>query len=254
MSDSIPQNNRQQLVLITGGGTGLGFGMARKFALNGYKVVITGRREDVLKDACDQIGNDSRYIVSDMTNLEGLSGLVSDIEQNIGPIDILINNAGVNMKKPIVEMEDQDILRIINTNLTSVYILTREVVKRMIPRGRGNIIMVTSMAAIYGISNVTAYSASKAGVLGLTRALAVDLAQHGIRVNAIAPGFIDSPMLRKAFDSDTNRRDRVLQRTPMQRLGEADDIAEAALYLASDASRFVTGVNLPVDGGNSIGF
>lgn len=254
MSGSIPQNNRQQLVLITGGGTGLGFGMARKFALNGYKVVITGRREDVLKDACDQIGNDSRYIVSDMTNLEGLSGLVSDIEQNIGPIDILINNAGVNMKKPIVEMEDQDILRIINTNLTSVYILTREVVKRMIPRGRGNIIMVTSMAAIYGISNVTAYSASKAGVLGLTRALAVDLAQHGIRVNAIAPGFIDSPMLRKAFDSDTNRRDRVLQRTPMQRLGEADDIAEAALYLASDASRFVTGVNLPVDGGNSIGF
>lgn len=254
MSDSIPQNNRQQLVLITGGGTGLGFGMARKFALNGYKVVITGRREDVLKDACDQIGNDSRYIVSDMTNLEGLSGLVSDIEQNIGPIDILINNAGVNMKKPIVEMEDQDILRILNTNLTSVYILTREVVKRMIPRGRGNIIMVTSMAAIYGISNVTAYSASKAGVLGLTRALAVDLAQHGIRVNAIAPGFIDSPMLRKAFDSDTNRRDRVLQRTPMQRLGEADDIAEAALYLASDASRFVTGVNLPVDGGNSIGF
>lgn len=254
MSGNNPLNNRQNIVLITGGGTGLGFGMARKFADNGYKVLITGRREDVLKAACDEIGGNISYIVNDVTDMDGLPDLVSHIEQNIGPIDILINNAGVNMKKPIVEMEDQDILRIINTNLTSVYILTREVVKRMISRGRGNIIMVTSMAAMYGISNVTAYSASKSGVLGLTRALAVDLAQHGIRVNAIAPGFIDSPMLRKAFDSDTNRRDRVLQRTPMQRLGDADDIAEAALYLASDAARYVTGVNLPVDGGNSIGF
>lgn len=254
MSGSYPLSNRQNLVLITGGGTGLGFGMARKFADNGYKVLITGRREDVLKAACDEIGGNISYIVNDVTDMDGLPDLVSHIEQNIGPIDILINNAGVNMKKPIVEMEDQDILRIINTNLTSVYILTREVVMRMISRGRGNIIMITSMAAMYGISNVTAYSASKSGVLGLTRALAVDLAQHGIRVNAIAPGFIDSPMLRKAFDSDTNRRDRVLQRTPMQRLGDADDIAEAALYLASDAARYVTGVNLPVDGGNSIGF
>ena len=110
------------------------------------------------------------------------------------------------------------------------------------------------MAAIYGIPMVTAYTSSKTAVLGMTKSLAVDLSPEGIRVNAIAPGFIDSPMLRKAFNSDPDRERRVLERTPMKKLGEANDVAMAAVYLASDAAKFVTGVNLPVDGGNSIGF
>jgi NAD(P)-dependent dehydrogenase (short-subunit alcohol dehydrogenase family) len=110
------------------------------------------------------------------------------------------------------------------------------------------------MAALYGIPEVSAYTASKAAILGLTRSLAVDLSPYGVRVNAIAPGFIDTPMLRKAFSADPERERRVLERTPLRKLGTSDDVAIAALFLASDQAEFITGVNLPVDGGNSIGF
>lgn len=124
----------------------------------------------------------------------------------------------------------------------------------MIERKRGSIINITSMAAMYGIPKVAAYSASKTGVLGLTRALAADFSPHGIRVNAIAPGFIESPMHHEAFNSDPERKRRVLERTPMEKFGLPEDVAYAAVYLASDASGFITGIQLPVDGGNSIGF
>lgn len=240
--------------LITGGGTGLGFGISRAFINAGARVIITGRRENVLNEACEKLGEQSDYIVNDITQLNTLPSLVEKIESKFAPLDILVNNAGVNLKKHTSEVTDQEFDKIIQTNLSGVFSLSREVSKKMIEREKGAIIMITSMAAIYGIPKVTAYSASKTGLLGLTRALAVDLSPHGIRVNAIAPGFIDSPMLRKAFDSDPDRANRVLERTPMKKLGAPEDVAGAALFLASDVSKFITGVNLPVDGGNSIGF
>lgn len=240
--------------LITGGGTGLGFGISRAFIDAGARVIITGRREKVLNEACEKLGDHADYIVNDITQLNTLPSLVEKIESKFAPLDVLVNNAGVNLKKHISEVTDQEFDKIIQTNLSGVFSLSREVGKKMIERKKGAIIMITSMAAIYGIPKVTAYSASKTGLLGLTRALAVDLSPHGIRVNAIAPGFIDSPMLRKAFDSDPERANRVLERTPMKKLGAPEDVAGAALFLASDVSKFITGVNLPVDGGNSIGF
>ena len=179
---------------------------------------------------------------------------VEKVESEFGEIDTLVNNAGINMKKPLTEVTDAEFQNIIQTNVNGLFSLTREVAKGMKRRKRGSIINITSMAAIYGIPMVTAYTTSKTAVLGMTKSLAVDLSPEGIRVNAIAPGFIDSPMLRKAFDSDPDRERRVLERTPMKKLGEARDIAMAAVFLASDAAKFVTGVNLPVDGGNSIGF
>ena len=151
-------------------------------------------------------------------------------------------------------MTDDEFDHILQSNLNGLFAMSREIGKRMVKRNTGSIINITSMAAIYGIPKVTAYSASKAGVLGLTRSMAVDLSPKGVRVNAIAPGFIESPMLHKAFKSDPARREKVLDRTPMQKLGTPEDVAYAAVYLASDASSFITGVNLPVDGGNSIGF
>lgn len=245
---------KDKLAIVTGGGTGLGFGITKAFVEAGAAVIITGRREEVLKNATDALGEKAHYIVNDVTKLKKLPALVEEIESRFGAIDILVNNAGINMKKPLTEVTDQEFNNIIQTNVNGLFSLTREVAKKMIPRGKGVVINITSMAAIYGISDVTAYTASKTAVLGLTRSLAVDLSGKGIRVNAIAPGFIDSPMLRKAFNSDPAREQRVLSRTPMKKLGEAEDIAAAALYLASDAAKFVTGVNLPVDGGNSIGF
>ena len=243
-----------KLALVTGGGTGLGLGITRAYVDAGARVIITGRREEKLAEAVAELGEGVQYIQNDITELTSLPGLVKEIEAKFGVIDILVNNAGINMKKPLVEVTDEDFNRIIQTNVNGLFSLSREVVNSMKERGGGAIINITSMASLYGITNITAYTASKTAVLGITKSMAVDLAQYGIRVNAIAPGFIDSPMLRKAFDSDPNRERRVLERTPMNKLGEASDIAYAAVYLASDAAKFVHGVNLPVDGGNSIGF
>ncbi len=243
-----------QHVVVTGGGTGLGFEMARVFFSAGAKVLIIGRREKVLQEAIEQIGEPTAYLVSDITRLDTLPGLVDTIEERFGPVDTLVNNSGVNLKKDFIDTSDDEFQNIIQTNLTGVYSLTRETALKMKDRRKGSIILITSMAALYGIPGVSAYTASKSAVLGLTRSLAVDLSPYGIRVNAIAPGFIDTPMLRRAFDADKDREQRVLERTPMRRLGTPEDVAMAALFLASDASRFITGINLPVDGGNSIGF
>jgi gluconate 5-dehydrogenase len=249
-----PFSLENKLALITGGGTGLGLGIAKAFLEAGAKVVITGRREEVLKEAVGELGVNAAFVVNDVSNLAGLPELVHNIEQEHGAIDILVNNAGINVKKHALELTDEEFNRIIQTNLNAVFALTREVARGMTERKNGSIIMITSMAAMYGLSKVAAYGASKTAVLGMTRILASDLSPHGIRVNAIAPGFIDSPMLRKALDSDAERKAKVMGRTPMGRLGEASDIGYAAVYLASDAAKYVTGVNLPVDGGNSVGF
>ena len=240
--------------LITGGGSGLGLSMARAFIHSGSEVIITGRTEHKLQDAVEELGHRASYIVNDVSDLSSLPGLADQIENEAGPVDILVNNSGINMKKPLFEVTDDEFQQIMQTNLNGSFALTREVSRKMAERERGSIIMITSMAAIYGIPDVNAYTASKTAVLGLVRSLAVDLSPMGIRVNAIAPGFIDTPMLRRAFDSDPERKKRVLQRTPLRKLGQPEDVASAALFLASDASRFITGVNLPVDGGNAIGF
>lgn len=244
----------RKLALVTGGGTGLGLGISRAFVDSGAKVIITGRREEVLKEACVSLGENASYIVHDVSDLPSIPALIDRIESEWGPIDILVNNAGINQKKPVLEVTDEEFMNVVQTNLNSVFSITREVAKKMKPRGKGSIIMITSMAAMYGIPHVPAYTASKTAILGLTKTLAVDFAAFGVRVNAIAPGFIDSPMLRKALDSDPERKRRVVDRTPFKEFGQPEDIAAAAVFLASDASRYVTGINIPVDGGNSIGF
>jgi gluconate 5-dehydrogenase len=243
-----------KIALITGGGTGLGLGMSRALIDAGAFVVITGRRADKLKEACALCGSNSGYIVNDITDQKGIPGLVTEIEDNYGPIDILINNAGINLKKHTLEVSDEEFQSIIHTNVNGLFSLTREVAKKMKDRNSGSIIMITSMAAMYGLSFVSAYAASKSAVLGMSRVLASDLAPFGIRVNCIAPGFIESPMLLKALNADPERKNKVLERTPMNSFGTPQDIGYAAVYLASDASKFITGINLPVDGGNSIGF
>ena len=140
------------------------------------------------------------------------------------------------------------------TNLSSVFALTRECLKYMLVRKKGNVIMISSMAAYYGLDRVAAYSASKSAVKGMIMGLATEFSSQGIRINAIAPGFIESEMFSKAMDTDPERLRRIMSRTPAQRLGKPEDIGQAAVFLASDAASFITGVTLPVDGGNAIGF
>ncbi|WP_461100796.1 SDR family NAD(P)-dependent oxidoreductase [Spirosoma koreense] len=248
-----------KVALITGGGSGIGFDIARCMVSAGATVVITGRREQPLRDAIGTLagGNGEKsahYFVSDVTERSSLEGLVAEIERVHGPIDILVNNAGINLKKPALEVTDEEFDRIVQTNLNSVFTLTRACARRMLARGRGSIIMISSMAAYYGIDRVAAYAASKSGVEGMVRVLASEFSGNGVRVNAIAPGFIETAMSKTAMGGDPDRFARAMRRTPIGAFGKPEDIGWAAVFLASEAARYITGVSLPVDGGNSIGF
>ncbi len=244
----------KKLAIVTGGASGLGFATAKKLTESNITTVIIGRDEAKLKNAANLLGPLCSYRAFDLNDIAGIPTLVSSIVNEFGTPDILVNNAGINQKKPFAEVTDEDFQRIIQTNLTAVFVLSREVVKHMAVAGSGSIINVSSMASQYGIPYVIAYTASKAAIEGMTRAMATELSPQGIRVNCVAPGFIATDMSAKALDNDLNRKQKVLSRTPMGKLGEPDDIAEAIFYLSSDAAKYVTGVILPVDGGNSIGF
>ncbi|OYV86678.1 MAG: hypothetical protein B7Z63_03625 [Ignavibacteriae bacterium 37-53-5] len=180
--------------------------------------------------------------------------LVATVKSNVGEIDVLVNNAGINMKKDALDVSVEEYENIIKTNQTAVFALTQVAGRSMVTRGSGSVIMISSMGSQYGIPKVVAYTASKSAIEGMTRALAVEWSRAGVRVNCIAPGFIRTAMSSTALDSDPERKIRVLSRTPIGRLGEPSDIAEAALFLASSRAKYITGVVLPVDGGNSIGF
>lgn len=241
-------------VLITGGGKGLGYAIARIMAQQGAQVIITGRSESQLKEACNKIGSACTYYVFDLTNSEAIPAFADTIENKYGPINVLVNNAGINMKKDMLEVTDQEFETIIKTNQSAVFSLSREFAKKMVTRKEGVILLISSMASQYGIPKVIAYTASKSAVEGMTRAMAVELTPLGIRVNCIAPGFIETDMSSKALNSDKERKQKVLSRTPMAKLGKPDDIGYAAAFLSSDAANYITGIILPVDGGNAIGF
>jgi NAD(P)-dependent dehydrogenase (short-subunit alcohol dehydrogenase family) len=244
----------QKIALVTGGSSGLGFAIAKKFAANDIYTFIIGRDQEKLDKACKEICKNVQAISFDITELHAIPEMVKSIVEQKGKIDILVNNAGINLKKYITEVTDEEFQSILHTNTTSVFALSREVAKVMLSQKSGSIINISSMAAYYGIPSVVPYSASKAAIEGMTRAMAVDLSPKGIRVNCIAPGFIATPMSATALDNDPDRKNKVLSRTPLGRLGKSEDIANTAYFLASDEACFITGTSIPVDGGNSIGF
>lgn len=244
-----------EVAIITGGATGLGFSMARCLVASGAKVVIVGRREEELSRAVAELGEAAAYVRHDVTDHASADSLVSASEACAGsPVSILINNAGIHLKKPAVDVTPAEFQNVIDTHVIGAHALTRAVLPGMIGRGHGNLIFIASMTSLFGIPKVIAYSAAKSAYVGMVRTLATEVSGLGVRVNAIAPGWIDSEMMRKALDGDPTRRDKILGRTPMGCFGEGDDIGWAAVYLCSPAAKFVTGTVLPVDGGASIGF
>ncbi len=243
-----------QLALVTGGGTGLGFGISQALVEAGARVVLVSRTEETLKRSCDLLGEAASYVPHDVRDLPSLPGLVSQVEDRFGPLDILVNNAGNYLKKPAVETTDGELMNLFHTHFFSAYVLSRESGRRMIERKRGSIVMTVSMTALFGIPQVSVYGAAKSALLGLTRALAVEMSPHGVRVNAIAPGWFDTELNRQAFEKDPARLEKILARTPLGRVGEPLDVGYAGAYLCSPAAKFVTGVGRPGDGGASIGF
>jgi len=244
----------KKVAIVTGGASGLGLAIARKLAMNNIFTVLVGRDRDKLEKARSGLGDSSAYFTCDLSSLEAIPGLVKEIIDRYGRIDILINNAGVHLKKKIEDVSDEEFRKVIQTNQNAVFSLSRAVAAYMKLQKSGVILNISSMASIYGIPYVIAYTASKAAIEGMTRAMAVELSPLGIRVNCIAPGFIKTDMSSLALDNDPERKAKVLSRTPLGRLGKPEEVAEAAYFLVSDAASFITGVVLPVDGGNSIGF
>ena len=245
---------RAETVLITGGGTGIGLAMAQAMHAAGAKVVLAGRREAELATAAKGLGAGAGYVVHDVNQLDLAPALVAQVEKEHGPVTCLVNNAGQNQKKPAVDTTAAEFEAIMHTHIFGAHALVRAVAPGMIERKRGAILFTASMASIFGIPGVISYTAAKSAMVGLVRGYAVELSPHGVRVNAIAPGWIDTAMSRKAFEGDPARKNKILSRTPLAKLGETADIGWAAVYLASPAAKFVTGVLLPVDGGVSIGF
>lgn len=254
MNSPTPFSLSGQTALITGGGGGLGLATAKCLAACGARVILAGRREAELTTAVAEIGDLATAQVMDVTDLSSLPAIAGKLANTHGPIGILINNAGINLKKPYAETNDEELLRILQTNVIGANALTHALLPQLRASGSGSVVFLSSMAALFGIPHVTAYSISKAALTGAVRALAVDLGGMGIRVNAVAPGWIDTEMSRKAFSGDPARREKIIARTPLARLGEPSDIGWTIAWLCSPAARFVTGAIIPVDGGVSVGF
>ncbi|WP_282079361.1 SDR family NAD(P)-dependent oxidoreductase [Aquimarina algiphila] len=243
-----------KLALVTGGGTGIGLGISKAFIEAGARVVITGRREEVLKKAVTELGEKSTYRVNDITHKEGIPVLITEVEETEGPIEILVNNAGIHHKANAQETSDEDFERILQTNVMSVFALTRECAKYMLQRKSGSILMIGSMAGLFGIDKVVAYGTSKTALTGLVNALVTEYSTSNVRVNAIAPGWIESNMFLNAINKDEKRKQQIVNRIAMDGFGQTSDIGNAAVFLSSEAARYITGVVLPVDGGATVNF
>lgn len=244
-----------QRAVITGGGSGLGFAMSKCMIAAGAKVVVIGLEpEETLAAACAKLGDNATYYRFNITDTDHTQELADRIIQEQGNVTILCNNAGNHCKKPIEEMTVDDFKSVLNVHTVASFAMTKAFVPHMKANKSGNILFTCSMSSFMGAPYIMGYAAAKSAFLGMIRTLATEISADGIRVNGIAPGWIDTPMLHKAIDGDEERTNKILGRTPMKKFGTAEDIGWAAVYLCSDAAKFVNGVALPVDGGALIGF
>ena len=243
-----------ELAIVTGGGTGLGFAMASCLAASGARVVITGRRVEVLEEAVKKLAGRVFSEQHDVTDFSAAHDFIRKIEEHYGTPSILINNAGIHVKKSVEDHTQEDFHGVLATHVEGAFALTRATVPVMKRSGHGSILFIASMSSILGMPGIVAYSAAKSAYLGMVRSLAAELGASKIRVNAIAPGWIETPMLHQALDGDPKRRQKILDRTPEHRFGSPEDIGWAAVFLCSPAASFINGVLLPIDGGASIGF
>jgi 2-dehydro-3-deoxy-D-gluconate 5-dehydrogenase len=239
-----------QQALVIGGGTGIGRAIALGLADAGADVHLAGRRPDVLEQTSAQLraaGAQSRTFPVDATDMEALRALVDDVEQVGGVPDILVNAQGVMSLKAAEDYDEADYARIMNTNVQSVWFASTWFGRAMLARGSGCVISIASLASFRGFARNGIYCMSKHSVRALTETLASEWAGRGVRVNAIAPGFFMTDLNKDVMTQE--RKAKALSRIPMARFGELDELAGAAVYLASPAARYVTGTTLAVDGG-----
>lgn len=241
-----------KVALVTGAGRGLGHGMALALAEAGADVVAVSRSVDQLEKTLvelRQYEGTPDILPWDLGDSQGLDDLVAQVIERYGHIDVLLHAAGVQVRKPALEVDLEDWESVQALHLKAAFFLSQAVARRMMEMGEGGkIILVSSLTSHIGVANLAPYSAGKSGVLGLVRTLAVEWASQGIQVNAIGPGYFHTALTDELFQ-DPERRDKLVSRIPMGRVGEAEDLAGATVFLASPASDYVTGQVINVDGG-----
>jgi 3-oxoacyl-[acyl-carrier protein] reductase len=242
-----------RVALVTGGSRGIGAAVARELGDAGAEVVVNyvssaGPAEAVCNDVRDA-GGTAQALAGDISTPDGAAALVNEVESQIGPIAILVCNAGITRDNLIMKLTDDDWRTVIDTNLGGAFFTCRAVARPMLKRRGGAIVTMSSVVGVHGNAGQTNYAASKAGLIGLTKALAKELGGRGIRVNAIAPGYISTELTDALPEA---AREAILAGTPLGRLGDPEDVARAVRFLVSDAAAFVTGDVLAVDGGLGI--
>lgn len=230
--------------LVTGASGGIGNAIARQLHEQGAYVILSGRRQDALNDLAAKLGDRCSIAVADLGAVDGVAALIEAIGQE--GVDILVNNAGLTRDNLAMRMKDQDWQEVLDVNLTAGFYLIRGLLRGMMKRRFGRVINITSIVAVTGNPGQANYAAAKAGMIGMTKALAAEVASRGITVNCVAPGFIETAMTDGLADE---QKARLLAQIPTGRLGESGDIAAAVGYLASQEAAYVTGQTLHVNGG-----
>lgn len=242
---------KDKVVIVVGSTSGLGKAMAERFGEEGSKVIVTGRREDVGEEVVKELegkGYTAKYYKLDVTDEKQADSLMEKVNEDFGRIDVLINNAGIADIQPLETTPTEDWMRVIDTNLNSVFYLTRAAIPYL-KESKGNIIITSSISGIVGGINQPAYAASKAGVAHFAKATAVDLGKYGIRVNAISPGVMETEILKVL---PKEQYDALASIIPLGHTGMPEDIAAAAAFLASDDAKYISGHNLVVDAATSV--
>ncbi len=243
-----------RVALVTGAGRGLGRAIARAVGRAGAAVACAARSRDQVDAAAAELeaaGARALALALDVTRTDQITAAVEEAEARLGPIDILVNNAGITLERKTVELTDEEWDSVLATNVTAMFRCARAVAPGMIRRGHGKVINVGSMYGVIGVARYAAYCASKAAVDGLTRSLAVEWARHGIQINCLAPGYMNTDIPRAAL-ADERTRALFLSKVPARRIGEPGEVGALAVYLASPASDFMTGQTLYLDGGQTI--
>lgn len=251
MTDYFDLTNKK--AVVTGAGRGIGLAIARRLAEAGADILVAEYSEDAGQVAVDQLremGHEAHFVQTDVRDVTSVQRMAAQAIAHFGQVDLLVNNAGIVHNTPAEDTSDEEWRNVIDVNINGVFWCSREIGKHMLERERGVIVNIASMSGIV-VNNPqpqAAYNVSKAGVIMLTKSLAAEWARRGIRVNSVSPGYIGTEMTKRGMSNEV-WREMWLAQTPMNRVGDPVDVANAVLYLASDAAAFATGTNLVIDGG-----